>query len=73
MTTLRYITNKTAALIITPENRRYLTGFPSSLGYLLLTNGGNKLFVDGRYYEAAQKSAVNAEVVLMTNLVSQLN
>ncbi|MBQ1186982.1 MAG: aminopeptidase P family protein [Clostridia bacterium] len=73
MTTLRYITNKTAALIITPENRRYLTGFPSSLGYLLLTNGGNKLFVDGRYFEAAQKSAVDAEVVLMTNLVSQLN
>lgn len=71
--TLRYITEKTAALIITPVNRRYLTGFASSLGYLLLTSKGNKLFVDGRYFEAAAKSAVNAEVVLMDGLINQLN
>ena len=71
--TLRYITEKTAALIITHENRRYLTGFPSSLGYLLMTQDGNKLFVDGRYFEAANKKAVDCEVVLMDKLIEQLN
>lgn len=71
--TLRYITDKTAALIITHENRRYLTGFPSSLGYLLMTQDGNKLFVDGRYFEAASKKAVNCEIVLMDKLIEQLN
>ena len=71
--TLRYVNEKTAALIITPENRRYLTGFASSLGYLLLTHKGNTLFVDGRYFEAATKQAVGARVVLLSGLVNQLN
>lgn len=71
--TLRYITEKTAALIITNENRRYLTGFPSSLGYLLMTKNGNILFVDGRYFEAANKKAVNCEVVLIEKLIEQIN
>ena len=71
--TLRFITDKTAALIITHENRRYLTGFPSSLGYLFMSKEGNKLFVDGRYYEAAQGKAVDCKVVLMENLTEQLN
>ena len=73
MNTLRYINSKTAALIITEENRRYLTGFPSSLGYLLMSEKGNVLFVDGRYFEAAQKKAVNCRVVLMDKLIEQLN
>ena len=71
--TLRYITDKTAVLIITPENRRYLTGFPSSLGYLLMTKQGNTLFVDGRYYEAAEKKSSQAKVVLLKNIYAQLN
>lgn len=71
--TLRYITDTTAVLIFTPANRRYLTGFPSSLGYLLMTHKGNKLFVDSRYFEAATKQAVDVEVVLMTKLYEQLN
>lgn len=71
--TLRYITDKTAALIYTAHNRRYLTGFQSSLGYLLMTKNGNKLFVDSRYFEAALKQAVNTEVVLLKKLIPQLN
>lgn len=70
--TLRYITDKTAVLIITPENRRYLTGFPSSLGYLLMTREGNTLFVDGRYFEAAEKKTSQAKVVLLRNIYAQL-
>lgn len=62
MTNLRYVTDRTAVLVFTPENRRYLTGFPSSLGYLLMTARGNTLFVDSRYFEAATKRVSGAEV-----------
>lgn len=71
--TLRYITENTAVLITTLANRRYLTGFPSSLGYLLMTKQGNTLFVDGRYFEAARKYAVDTEVVLINKVFGQIN
>lgn len=71
--TLRYITEKTAVLICTDVNRRYLTGFESSLGYLLMTAKGNILFVDGRYFEAASKGAVNCEVRLLDKIFAQIN
>lgn len=71
--TLRYITENAAVLITTPINRRYLTGFPSSLGYLLMTKQGNTLFVDGRYFEAACKYAVDTEVVLINKVFGQIN
>ncbi len=70
---LRFVNNKTAVLIFTPVNRRYLTAFPSSLGYLLLTENENYLFVDGRYFEAASKKAVNCTVVLMNSVYEQIN
>ena len=58
---LRYVNDKTAVLIFTPINRRYLTGFNSSLGYLLITSEESVLFVDGRYFEAATKICQNAK------------
>lgn len=70
---LRFVTENTAVLIITPVNRRYLTGFNSSLGYLLLTSKENFLFMDGRYIEAAEKNASNAKVLPLGNLIEQLN
>lgn len=73
MDTLRYITDKTSVLIYTPTNRRYLTGFSSTLGYLLMTINGNTLFVDSRYFEAATKKTVNAKVVLIGSFISELN
>ncbi len=72
MESLRFVTDKTAVLIFTPVNRRYLTGFASSLGYLLLTSKGNILFVDSRYYEAAGKRAEGAEVRQFTKIFDQL-
>jgi Xaa-Pro aminopeptidase len=73
MKSLRYVTEGTAVLVSTHANRRYLTGFPSSVGYLLMTHKGNKLFVDSRYFEAANKKVVDSEVVLTSNLWDQLN
>ncbi len=61
-----------AALIYTCVNRRYLTNFPSSLGYLLVSKKRQSLIVDGRYFEAAQKTVKNADVFLLKNTASQL-
>lgn len=62
-----------AFLIHSPENRRYLTGFASSDGYLLVTPDEAILFADSRYIEAAQKSAQGCtEIALLTSLSQQL-
>lgn len=45
-----------SALIITPENRRYFTGFNSSDGFLLVTRSGSIFYTDSRYIEAAENS-----------------
>ena len=52
-----------AALIISNENRRYFTGFVSSLGYLLVTKKQAYLLVDFRYAEAAKANAKGCEVI----------
>ena len=63
----------TAALIISPENRRYFTSFPSSDGFLLV-NGERAVFItDGRYIEAAQTYAKNCEVVLQERIYPQIS
>ena len=43
-----------ACLVWSPENRRYLTGFPASDGVLLFTKETALFFADSRYIEAAQ-------------------
>lgn len=70
---MRFINKTTAALIFTPVNRRYITGFHSSLGYLILTEDENFLFVDGRYFEAACKKACGTRVILIKNIYEQIN
>lgn len=63
----------TAALIISPENRRYFTSFPSSDGYLLV-NGERAVFItDGRYIEAAENLAKDCEVVLQERIYPQIS
>lgn len=62
-----------AFLIHSPENRRYLTDFPSSDGWLLVTKTESVFFIDSRYIEAAQAQAKGcSEIVLLTSLSSQL-
>ncbi len=59
--------NKTARLIITPQNRYYLTGFSSSLGYLFIVDKRKILYVDGRYIEAAKNGvSQGVDVRLLT-------
>ena len=62
-----------AFLISSPENRRYLTDFPSSDGYLLITESEAVFFIDSRYIEAAQNKITEcSEIVLLTSLSAQL-
>lgn len=44
-----------ALLIISSENRKHLTSFTSSAGYLVIGNNGSAFFTDSRYIEAANE------------------
>ncbi len=62
-----------AALVYTEVNRKYLTNFCSSLGFLFVTRGGATLFVDGRYILTAKSKVKNCKVELYGNISQQLN
>jgi len=49
-------------LISAPENRRYLSGFSGSAGYLLITKTNAVLVTDSRYTEQAAKQSPDFDV-----------
>ena len=53
-----------AALVLSPSNRFYLTGFSSSAGAVLITKNGMYLIVDFRYYEMAKNKNTEFNVIL---------
>lgn len=57
-----------AAMIISPENRRYLTDMQSSAGILLVTRNNAYFIIDFRYYDVA-KTVVDFEVILQGDKV----
>jgi len=64
----------TAALVTSGVNRRYLTGFASSAGAVLITKSKALLLLDFRYFEAAQKAVQPPiEVVQVSRLTDDLN
>jgi len=57
-----------AFIVTSPENRRYLTEFPSTDGYLILTAEKSIFLTDSRYIEAAQKAVKGcSSVELLTD------
>ncbi len=52
-----------AILISTPENRRYLSGFTGSAGYLVITMDDTFMATDFRYIEQATKQSPDFEIV----------
>lgn len=62
----------TCALIISPENRKYFTGFESSDGFLLVSVDRAVFITDGRYIEAAEKQISNCEVMLLGKTYPQI-
>lgn len=62
------------AVLVTNEiNVGYFTGFQHSEGCFLMTNKKSVLFVDFRYYEAAQKYSHCCSVVCFTNLLADVS
>lgn len=57
-----------ALLIISPENRKYLTDFTSSAGYLVIGNNGSAFFTDSRYIEAAEERITVCPTHLLRDL-----
>lgn len=58
------------AIIESPENRLYFTGFHSSLGYLVVSKDNAVFLTDSRYIEAAQRSIDGAKVEEFFSLAS---
>ena len=54
-----------AMLVSSPENRRYLSGFTGSAGYLLIGEAGQVLVTDSRYTEQAERQAPSYRVEQM--------
>ena len=61
-----------ALIVFDRFNAFYLTGFSSSLSYLLITPGEAVLLVDGRYIEAATDAVEHFEVHLFKKLPASL-
>ena len=55
-----------AMLVSSAENRRYLSGFTGSAGYLLISEGGQVLVTDFRYTEQAERQSTGYRVERMT-------
>lgn len=55
-----------AIFVSTPENRRYLSGFAGSSGYLLINQKEALLATDFRYYEQVGRQSPNYKLVKIT-------
>lgn len=55
------------AILTSPANRQYFTGFASDAGVLIITRNGSVFLTDSRYIEAAQATVDCCDVVLLTD------
>ena len=62
-----------AALVVSTHNRRYLTGFPSSAGVVLVTRDSALFLTDFRYIEAARRVVKGMECVEYDSLSQTLS
>ncbi len=59
-------------LVTSFANRRYLTGFPSSAGMVLVTEQASYFLTDFRYFEKACDVVKSCKVILLTSLAKDL-
>ena len=70
----RYFPGKADALLVTsPVSRRYLLGFPSSAGTLVLFPDKQYFIIDFRYVEKARETVTGCEVLLQEKLYEQIS
>ena len=60
------------ALITSDVSRRYLCGFQSSAGVILITREQSYLIIDSRYFDKARERVTDCTVILMDNIKEQL-
>ncbi len=60
-----------AFLFVSQANRKYLTDFDSSDGYLIITPGSAVFMTDGRYIEAAQAKIKNCDEILLIKKITE--
>lgn len=56
-----------AAIVFKPENRRYLSGFTGSAGYVVITEKKNLFITDFRYVQQSNKQCKGFEIIEHTN------
>ena len=61
-----------AILVGQPQNRRYLSGFTGSAGWLVITAEQTLIATDSRYYEQVGREAPEFKLVKITGRVSDL-
>ncbi|MGB8955200.1 MAG: Xaa-Pro peptidase family protein [Tumebacillaceae bacterium] len=61
-----------ALLVTRPENRRYLSGFTGSSGYLLVTQDEAIFLTDSRYAEQAKAQCPHCRIVMFKNPLDSL-
>ncbi len=66
------LADDTAAIISSDVNRRYLTGFVSSAGSVVITPKRAVMLIDFRYFEKASNTVQNMEVRLCKSLYSDI-
>ncbi|MDR0222228.1 MAG: aminopeptidase P family protein [Oscillospiraceae bacterium] len=64
--------SKQAALITSEVGRRYVTGFKSSSGVVVVTKEKSYFLTDSRYYEKAAETVKDFKVVLLNELKEHL-
>lgn len=69
-----YLQKGEAFLVVSQENRLYLTGFESTDGYLLVTADESVFLTDSRYIEAARAKVRGcSQISLCKNAVEEIN
>ncbi|MCH5323745.1 MAG: aminopeptidase P family protein [Eubacterium sp.] len=66
------IDDRHAALITSDISRKYLCGFTSSAGVILITKEQSYLLIDFRYYEKARQRVTDCQVILLEDMRKQL-
>lgn len=65
--------DKHAVLITSAINRRYVTGFYSSAGTVIITKENSYFLIDSRYYEKASQVVTGCKVILLDDFKKQVD
>ncbi len=70
---IKNLTDEHHGVLITSDvSRRYLCGFQSSAGVILITREESILIIDSRYFDKAVERVTDCTVILMDNIREQL-